>query len=538
MTQALYNKLRPQVWDEVVGQNHIVQTLRNAVRAQKVAHAYLFAGPRGTGKTTVARILAKAVNCASEDLGTRPCNRCKACISVNEGRYLDLIEIDAASNTSVEDVRDLRERVTLAPNEGGRKVYLIDEVHMLSTAAFNALLKTLEEPPSHVLFILATTEIHKLPATVVSRCQRHEFHRLGGEEIASYLRKVAEAERIDASPEALRTIARQATGSLRDALSLLDQMASLGGHISQEAVLSLLGAAAWQATQDLVMCLARGDLGEGLRLIHATIDSGADTRQFARQIVDYLRGVLLEQMGSEDLVEAPAETQAAMGEMARLMGLSQIVRAIRAFNVAAADTRVGWRPELPLELAFLETVGVEGGAKGGAVPPATSAAQAGTATNERRPPLGLGQEPTVRTPANHGQAPATRVRDEKAAMPESRRGPGLSLTRISEIWPRVLSLLRERDTRAHTLFGQGHLYSFEGEVLSLTFESELPRAKAARPETVAAVQGVLAEVIGKPLRVRCVLGRPSGSGGLPERIEGGMVDTATRELGAHSIDLP
>lgn len=538
MTQALYNKLRPQVWDEVVGQNHVVQTLRNAVRAQKVAHAYLFAGPRGTGKTTVARILAKAVNCASEDLGTRPCNRCKACISVNEGRYLDLIEIDAASNTSVEDVRDLRERVTLAPNEGGRKVYLIDEVHMLSTAAFNALLKTLEEPPSHVLFILATTEIHKLPATVVSRCQRHEFHRIGGEEIASYLRKVAEAERIDASPEALRTIARQATGSLRDALSLLDQMASLGGHISQEAVLSLLGAAAWQATQDLIMCLARGDLGEGLRLIHVTIDSGADTRQFARQIVDYLRGVLLEQMGSEDLVEAPAETQAAMGEMARLMDLSQIVRAIRAFNVAAADTRVGWRPELPLELAFLETLGVEGAAKGSAVPPATSAAQVGTATNERRPPLGLGQEPTARTLANHGQAPATRVRDEKAAMPESPRGPGLSLTRISEIWPRVLSLLRERDTRAHTLFGQGHLYSFEGEVLSLTFESELPRAKAARPETVAAVQGVLAEVIGKPLRVRCVLGRPSGSGGLPERIEGGMVDTATRELGAHSIDLP
>jgi DNA polymerase-3 subunit gamma/tau len=178
MSQALYRRWRPQRWDQVIGQQHIIQTLRNAVAADRVAHAYLFAGPRGTGKTTTARLLAKAVNCLEADLSQRPCDQCDPCQAVNQGRFLDLIEIDAASNTSVEDVRDLRDKINFSPNQGSYKVYIIDEVHMLSTAAFNALLKTLEEPPSHAIFILATTEIHKIPATVLSRCQQHEFRRI------------------------------------------------------------------------------------------------------------------------------------------------------------------------------------------------------------------------------------------------------------------------------------------------------------------------------------------------------------------------
>src|SRR4030066_1172929 len=200
MSQSLYRKGRPTQWDQVIGQEHVVQTLRNAIRAGRVAHAYLFAGPRGTGKTTTARLLAKAVNCQSTSLAERPCNRCAHCQAVNEGRFLDLIEIDAASNTSVEDVRDLRDRVPFSPSVGRFKVYITDEVHMLSTAAFNALLKTLEEPPAHALFILATTEVHKVPATVVSRCQRHEFRRLGVDEMASYLAQLARDEKLQAEP--------------------------------------------------------------------------------------------------------------------------------------------------------------------------------------------------------------------------------------------------------------------------------------------------------------------------------------------------
>src|SRR5512139_1024841 len=196
MSQALYRKWRPQSWEAVIGQDHVVQTLRNAITGERVAHAYLFAGPRGTGKTTTARLLAKAVNCLDPDLSARPCGKCDPCQAVTQGRFLDLIEIDAASNTSVEDVRDLRDKINYAPNQGRYKIYIIDEVHMLSTAAFNALLKTLEEPPAHAIFILATTEVHKIPATVLSRCQRHEFRRIPVKEIIDNLRAMADEEKI------------------------------------------------------------------------------------------------------------------------------------------------------------------------------------------------------------------------------------------------------------------------------------------------------------------------------------------------------
>ena len=211
MSQALYRTWRPALWDEVVGQDHIVQTLKNAVAMGRLGHAYLFGGPRGTGKTTSARLLAKAANCLAEDPAERPCNKCDNCLAVNEGRFLDLIEIDAASNTSVDDVRELRDKINFAPSQGKYKVYIIDEVHMLSTSAFNALLKTLEEPPAHVIFILATTEIHKIPATVLSRCQRFEFRRIPVPVIIEKLKELTKKEKIKIDDDALSLIARQAS---------------------------------------------------------------------------------------------------------------------------------------------------------------------------------------------------------------------------------------------------------------------------------------------------------------------------------------
>ncbi|HXH85591.1 MAG TPA: DNA polymerase III subunit gamma/tau, partial [Nitrospira sp.] len=316
MTQALYRKWRPRQWDEVVGQEHILRTLTNAVRAGRVGHAYLFAGPRGTGKTTIARIIAKAVNCLNHDPAKRPCNECEHCKAVNENRFLDLIEIDAASNTSVDDVRDLRDKINFSPSQGKYKIYIIDEVHMLSTAAFNALLKTLEEPPPHAIFVLATTEIHKIPATVLSRCQRHEFRRVPVDEIVGLLKQIAKQEKIKVDEDALAVVARQATGSVRDAISLLDQLASTGDKIDLALTQTVLGTATSQTVLDLIASIQEDQPAPAMDAIHRALDAGADPRSLARQIVDDLRGLLLIQMGNDDQIEATQEVKATMAQHA------------------------------------------------------------------------------------------------------------------------------------------------------------------------------------------------------------------------------
>src|SRR5512146_185441 len=354
MTQALYRKYRPRGWDEVCGQGHVAQTLRNAIVSDRVGHAYLFAGPRGTGKTTMARLLAKAVNCLDPDPKNRPCNQCTNCKAVNESRFMDLIEIDAASNTGVEDIRELRDKINFSPSQGQYKIYIIDEVHMLSTQAFNALLKTLEEPPPHAIFNLATTEIHKIPATVLSRCQRHEFRRVPVDEILGNLKEIVKAEGLKADEDALSLIARQATGAARDAQSLLDQLSSMGSTITLELAQSVLGTATSQTVLDVVGSIRSRQPAEALNAIHRALDSGADPRTLARQVVEYLRDLMLIQMGNKDQVETTRELKARMLEDAQGLPVAEVLRLMQGFNEAAADTRGGWQPSLSLELAVAE----------------------------------------------------------------------------------------------------------------------------------------------------------------------------------------
>src|SRR5512134_3392241 len=356
MTQALYRKYRPKEWDEVIGQDHVVQTLRNAIAADRVAHAYLFAGSRGTGKTTLARLLAKAVNCTNSDPTKRPDNTCDYCKAVNENRFLDLIEIDAASNTSVDDVRDLRDKINFAPTQGKYKIYIIDEVHMLSTAAFNALLKTLEEPPPHAIFVLATTEIHKIPATVLSRCQRHEFRRVPVDEIVGQLKRIAKDEKIKADEDALTLIARQSAGGMRDAISLLDQLSSTGDKIDLALTQTVLGTATSQTVLDLIASIRDQRPAPAMDAIHRALDAGADPRSLARQIVDYLRGLMLVQMGNAEQVEATKDVKVVMVEHARAFSTQDVLRMMKAFNTAAVDTRGGWQPSLSLELEVAEVL--------------------------------------------------------------------------------------------------------------------------------------------------------------------------------------
>jgi DNA polymerase-3 subunit gamma/tau len=355
--QALYLKWRPTAFDEVVGQEHIIRTLKNSLKTGRIRHAYLFSGPRGTGKTTNARLLAKAVNCLNDDPDKRPCNACSNCIAINEGRFLDLIEIDAASHTGVDDVRDLRDKIAFSPTEGRYKVYIIDEVHRFSGNAFDALLKTLEEPPDHALFVLATTEIDKVPATIKSRCLPFEFRRLTVREVTDRLQQIADAEGIRIERSALELIAREGTGSVRDSVSLLDQVvADPAEEITLELAQRILGTASARAVRELVEALVGRQMAHGLHILNEAIDNGSDPRQFGQQVVEQLRLVLLAQTAGPDMLHVSEDEQQYYQRLAGQIGRTDLMRAVRAFNEAVTQYSVGWQPQLPLELALIESL--------------------------------------------------------------------------------------------------------------------------------------------------------------------------------------
>ncbi len=352
MSQVLYRKWRPAAFADVVGQPTTTQTLLRAVSGDRVAHAYLFCGPRGTGKTSTARILAKAVNCLSPS-GGEPDNSCSICTSINEGRALDLIEIDAASNRGIDDIRNLRERVQYTPAEARRKIYIVDEAHMLTEPAFNALLKTLEEPPAHVAFVLATTEAHKIPPTITSRCQRFDFRRITLDDIAGRLAHICTGESVEAEPAALQLIARASGGGLRDAVNLLEQaIVSYDPPVTEANVRDLLDMGGDEASLTLSTQVLKGDTTGALRTVNEVAAQGSDLRQLRRGLIDHLRSALLVSSGA-DL--DPGYTDEAAGqirELAQSTGLEKIVRAIK--QLTRADMRQDPSSTLPLELAIVE----------------------------------------------------------------------------------------------------------------------------------------------------------------------------------------
>ena len=355
-TQAYYRKWRSQTFAELVGQEHVTRTLLNAVRAGRVAHAYVFSGPRGVGKTSAARLLAKAVNCEASVDG-EPCNQCSSCRAIAEGRALDVVELDAASNRGIDEIRDLREKVNFAPSESRYKFYILDEAHMLTTEAVNAFLKTLEEPPAHTVFVLATTEAHRLPATILSRCQRLDFRRISLPAMLGRLRQICQAEGVEVEPAALEIIARAATGSLRDAEGLLDQVvAYAGSSIGVEQVRSIVGLGGSEAARQLLEYLASGDLAGGLRLINQLVEAGADPRHFGRELVDYLRGLMMLKAGESlaELLDVTSETLAQMSDLARRLSTAQVLQCLRIFAQSEPPARGVTLGQLPLEMAFVE----------------------------------------------------------------------------------------------------------------------------------------------------------------------------------------
>jgi len=561
-TQALYNRWRGQVFADILGQDHITKTLQNQIRAGRVGHAYLFAGMRGTGKTSTARIMAKAVNCVGET-DAPPCDHCHICRSIAQGRSLDLIEIDGASNRGIDEIRQLRDSVSFSPSEGRYKIYVIDEVHMLTNEAFNALLKTLEEPPPHVIFILCTTAPHRLPDTVLSRCQRFDFRRAPLPLLLKKLHMICDQEKIAIERDALEFIARRATGSFRDAESLLDQLSSYSDgleEITLEQVRSILGSVSSALVTQLVLSMTAGDLPAGLRTINQAIDTGAEPRQFLKEIIDHLRALLLVKVGGRDDRHAlSAQALAEIGQVAEAGSFSvdSLVRAIKLFNEAASGLRYAVRPQLPLELAFVEAAiqlsgmlpetetagalptersaleaapreditrqhkaeGAEGQATGEPVhvpvevtaSPGKSAAatRSSVLAEEEQEPYALGVAPTgdadsplaISGEDQRGTAVAAEKTGAHAEVP----GPSLTLKEIRGKWHLVLAQVRPLSRRVEALLRDTRPIALRGDLITIACGSPFHHDVLSEDKNRELIVQAASQVLGIPCRVRCVL---------------------------------
>lgn len=556
---ALYRKWRPQNFDALVGQQPVKTALSNALSSGKIAHAYLFAGPRGTGKTSTARILAKALNCEHGPTPS-PCGCCDNCTRIAEGTSMDVFEIDAASNRGIDEIKALRDQLAFTPVDCRYKVYIIDEVHMLTTEAFNALLKTLEEPPAHVIFILATTDPHKIPATIHSRCQRFDFRRVTVDEIAEHLALVAKGSGIAADAEALRLIAIQSEGGMRDALSLLDQCGVMARQVNAGVVREVLGIVGREALRDLVGAIGRQDLAAALGKLNELLEQGKDVGQVLTELAEYLRALLLYQSvpGYDEIYLT--DTAEALQALSPLFARDRLLAAEERLHAAVQELRGTLRPKITAELCLLDLCRVEGStlaaltarveqlerrlAQGAATPAASTPSYAAAAhqANSFQPTEQTQAEPAAaqRTPAAQEAAaepeqeptpeelaqltpaaPAVgvtpdvkRPQSAAAAVPVAKTAPapqqnvgeefGGDIAAGEDFWQQTLELVRaEKKMSMYSCAKDGRVYSFANDVLVIAFKAPFKSERMNKDDFRSYFEEILLRLARRPLRLQC-----------------------------------
>lgn len=525
--QVSARKYRPGTFDDVIGQPHVVQTLVNAITTKRIAQAYLFSGTRGVGKTTVARILAKALNCEQGPTGT-PCGTCVNCTEIAQGHSVDVIEIDGASNTSVDDVREIRENVKFTPFKGTYRVYIIDEVHMLSNSAFNALLKTLEEPPAHVVFIFATTEIHKIPATILSRCQHYNFRRIGKAEIIARLRHVAGEDGITIEEQSLAALARASEGSMRDGLSLLDQAVAFGGKSIVHAELEiLLGAVPQELLRSLIRAMTSQDSAAALRTLSLLVEGGHDLRAYCADVVEYLRNLLVVSVTPQQewsaLIEASGDDLAQLAADKASLTPEQIQQLFALFTQAEDALRYSAHPRFVLETAAVtatrlfrpDAVAREQPARtassGG--PPQPAAARTEKPSSSVRP-VSAPVPPRSTAPSKAASSSNTSAPATRPPSAELTKSTGEAATNPAPLMPQTITLNWERfqEEVGHNFpniapfLEMGRLVAIDGNTVTIGFtkQATVARGMLEKPDNMQSLNALCERLSGQPARLRVV----------------------------------
>ncbi|NLW24827.1 MAG: DNA polymerase III subunit gamma/tau [Clostridia bacterium] len=530
---ALYRAFRPQTFSEIVGQDHVSKTLKNALKSNRVAHAYLFCGPRGTGKTSSAKILAKAVNCL-EPVDGEPCNMCPNCQAVNEGNFLDVLEIDAASNRGIDEIRDIRDKVKFAPSQGKFKVYIIDEVHMLTAEAFNALLKTLEEPPAHVIFILATTEPQKIPLTVLSRCQRFDFRKISTKEIREHLEEITNKEKITISPSALNIITRKANGGMRDAISILDQcIAFSGNNIENEDVEKVLGTLGEEQILEISTAILEGDLNRTLTLVNHYLQSGKDIKEIVQDLIEHFRELLLIKISpASELISLSPEILEKKKLQAEKLSVAQLGQFVLKLTEIEKELRWSSQPQILVEAGLVELILAKHSV--------TKPAGAGVSEEPRETKRNLTQS-VHKAPLKKSSGPTGETTGEKkTSSPPEKTKLTANISEIKKVWPNILEKVKQKRITTYAFLVEAQPVSLlDGElVLSFPQSHKFHRDKVQQLENKELLQAIIKEIAGLEVQIKCILeGEERKENNTPKDTGNSIIEQALELFGGDIVEI-